>query len=103
MGGNLWGANLGGANLGGARGNQNNIKSIFLDTYPITYTDEYLQIGCEKHLIKDWWKFDEDRIRQMDGQAAVDWWAKYKTFVKRAIKLSPAKPTGYVEKQEDAA
>ena len=51
-GANLWGANLRGANLWGCAGERKRIKSIFIsDTYPITYTIDRLQIGCEnQHL-----------------------------------------------------
>lgn len=51
---NLSGANLFGANLSGASGNMSELKSIFIETYPITYTSEILQIGCQKHKIEDW-------------------------------------------------
>ena len=71
-------------------GNMIEVKTILLDTYPITYTAEVLQIGCERHDIGDWWKFSDEDIQNMDGDKALEWWGKYKTFIKRAIKLSPA-------------
>lgn len=98
-GADLWGANLRGANLReadlwGATGNLSEIKSIFLDTWPITYTSEYLQIGCERHPIKDWWEFDDSRIDAMDS-AAFYWWQKWKEQLRNLIKLSPATPTNH--------
>jgi len=56
-----------------------------------------LQIGCESHLIKDWWKFDDDRIKAMDGDKALNFWAESKSFIKKAIKLFPATPTNHEE------
>ena len=98
---NLSYANLRSANLSsaysldeammpGCAGNMRELKSLFLDTYQITYTYKHLQIGCEKHLIKEWWKFTDAEIRSMDGAKAVKWWKSYKAFIKRAIKISPA-------------
>ena len=66
---------------------------------PITYTSDYLQIGCQRHPIAKWWDFDERQIRDMDSQA-LEWWGKWRDHIKATIELSPAKPTGYVEKPE---
>jgi hypothetical protein len=98
-GANLRGANLWGADLWGANGNIKNIKSICIDKYPIAYTDTYLQIGCERHPITDWWGFDDKRILQMDGKTALTFWRKWKDQIKVIIDMSPAEPTGYVEKE----
>ena len=92
---NLRYANLTGANLWGCRGNRNEIKSISISsTYPITYTSEVLQIGCERHNIEDWWEFDDARIITMDGKKALKFWRKYKGLIKNIIEVSPATPTG---------
>jgi uncharacterized protein YjbI with pentapeptide repeats len=94
-GANLNGADLRGANLRGASGNRLEIKSLFIsDDYPITYTSDVLQIGCELHDIAEWWGFDDKRIVDMDGKQALKFWRKYKGFIKQAIELSPAKPAG---------
>ena len=87
-------ANLRGANLRGAVGNLEQMKSIFLDEYPITYTAEVMQIGCKRYKINDWWQFDDEQILKMDGKRALKFWRKYKEFIKQAIELSPATPTG---------
>ena len=105
---NLKGANLGGANLGGANlegatlkvgtGNMKQLKSIFLETYPITYTETTLQIGCERHQIAAWKGFDEERILSMGGKSALVFWRKYKDLIFQCIDVSPALPTGYIDK-----
>jgi len=89
---NLMDANLTDANLAGVAGNMRQIKSLFLETYPVAYTSEYLQIGCERHTIMEWWEFDDDRIEEMDGEEALIFWAKYRDFICEAIELSPATP-----------
>ncbi len=63
------------------------------EIYPITYTSEYLQIGCELHKISEWWSFDDDRIRRMDCQKALDFWAENKEFIKMTLEKYPATPT----------
>ena len=97
---NLTDANLTGAILTGANGNMREIKSLFLETWPITYTSEYLQIGCERHLITEWWDFDDDRIHEMDSMA-MEFWTKWKLFIQQAIEMSPATPTGHEDKPAD--
>ena len=91
-GANLAGANLADADLTGVAGNMRQIKSLFLEAYPVAYTSEYLQIGCERHTIMEWWEFDDDRIEEMDGEKALIFWAKYRDFIRQAIELSPATP-----------
>ena len=89
---NLRGANLRGADLRGTIGNSEETKSLFVsEEYPIVYTDKYLQIGCERHLINDWWRFNDDCIDAMD-EGALEWWKEWKDFIRSAIELSPAKP-----------
>lgn len=91
---NLYGADLYGADLRNCSGDRDYIKSLFIsDDYPVTYTAEYLQIGCQCHKIAEWWQFDDRAIAEMDGKKALKFWAKYKEFIKSAIELSPAKPT----------
>jgi hypothetical protein len=99
---NLCGANLCGASIWGTSGNLAHLKSVFLDTYQITYTAEVLQIGCQRHPIADWWSFDEAAIRNMDGQKAADWWSKYKPLLQQIIAMSPAEPTKAEAKAEAA-
>jgi len=88
---NLREADLRGANLWGCAGERQKIKSIFISNiYPITYTSEILQIGCEGHLISDWWKFDDNKIKAMDGEKALKFWSSNKDLIKQIIEHSPA-------------
>ena len=95
---NLRGVNLRGASLWGATGNLKHIKSIFLEKYQITYTSDILQIGCESHLITEWWEYNDKRIFDMDGKYSLEFWHKWKDYIKQTIEMSPAEPTGYKER-----
>ena len=93
-GANLRGANLRGADLRNCAGNRKNIMSVFVfNEYPVVYTNEYLQIGCERHQIDDWWDFDDTRILQMDGKTALKFWRNNKDLIKTIIESNPAEPT----------
>ena len=81
------------ANLWGATGNLKQVKSLFLDAYPVVYTSKYMQIGCERHLISDWFDFDDRGILEMDGRKSLDWWRNWKDIIFNVIQLSPAEPT----------
>ena len=93
----LNGANLEGANLEGASGINDYVKSMQIETYPICYTHDTMQIGCQRHLISEWFAFDDARIRHMDGRKALDFWRKYKAWIFQTIELCPAKPTKPVD------
>jgi len=73
----LDGCNLSGSNLDGARGNNREIKSLHITKYDISYTDTYLQIGCERHKKTEWLEFDDNTISKMDG-GALEWWNEWK-------------------------
>ncbi len=75
------------------------IKSGQLETYLFAYTDKYLQIGCERHDIEEWWSFDNDRIKEMEGDKALEFWTKWKPVLKQIIEMSPAEPTEYKENE----
>lgn len=92
-GADLRGAYLEGAYLEGAGGLNDWIKCIQIEGYPITYTADILQIGCQKHDIEEWREFDNRRISEMDGKEALKFWAKYKEWIFQTIELCPAKPT----------
>lgn len=117
---NLSGANLSGADLSGADlskadlskanlsdvksmsdtiGNRNKIKGMQIERYTVTYDAVYLQIGCQRHIIERWREFSDAQIRAMDGEDALAWWAKWKPVIFQIIEMSPANPTGYVEKE----
>ena len=94
-------ANLDCANLDGASGNLNNLKSVFCDTYPVTYTAEVMQIGCQCHKLEDWWSFDDARIIKMEGKTALKWWRTWKPILQQIIATSPANATEYVVNKTD--
>jgi len=85
-GANLSEANLSGANLSGAIGNMSIIFSMQIETYPITFTSEILQIGCKRFTHKEWQEFDDETIQKMDSQA-LSFWKKWKDFIFMAIDL----------------
>ena len=89
---NLQNSNLRFAVLYNACGNSLHLKSIQNDKYNICYTSEVMQIGCEQHTIKAWFKFDDKTISDMDT-GALEWWKVWKPILKKIIKVSPAKPT----------
>ena len=88
-------ANLRSANLL-CMGDMRNIKTIQADIWQIGYTHDTMQIGCQRHLIAEWWKFSDEEISQMDSQALA-WWKVWKPILMSMIEASPAEPTGYVE------
>ena len=90
---NLSSANLRGANLNGGVGNMEQIKSLQLEEWPVTYTAERLQIGCQNHTIDEWRTFTDSEIQKMD-EKALGWWSKYKALIFLTIETSPAEPTG---------
>ncbi len=91
-GANLSDADLSGANLSGCIGNREHVKSMQIERYLITYDATFLQIGCQRHAIERWREFNAEEIRQMGGEAAVDWWAEWKPIIFQIIEMSPATP-----------
>ncbi len=63
------------------------IFTMQLDTWPISFTADTLQIGCQRHSIAEWKAFDDDRISSMDSKALA-FWRKWKDFIFKAIELS---------------
>ena len=96
---NLADANLADANLNGISGLNDWIKCIQIEDWPITYTDEDMQIGCQRHPIALWETFSDAEIRAMDGRKAVAFWSKWKAWIFQAIEMAPAKPTAPVESE----
>ena len=89
---NLMGANLIDANLMDCNGNLKHMKSVFCEQYPVTYTVDVMQIGCQRHSIAEWWEFDDKRILEMDGKTALKWWRIWKPILKQVIEASPCEP-----------
>jgi len=92
-GANLRGADLRGANLTDCNGNLKHMKSVFCEQYPVTYTVDVMQIGCQRHSIAEWWEFDDKRILEMDGKTALKWWRTWKPILQQIIEASPCEPT----------
>ena len=82
-GANLSDANLSGANLYGAKWHDcviiNKVPiQLFGLRWRVTILDEHMQIGCELHKLTDWEEYDDKRIAEMDGRAALRFWRKHK-------------------------
>jgi uncharacterized protein YjbI with pentapeptide repeats len=93
----LSGADLSGADLSGAdlrcMGNMKNLKTIQADIWMVGYTHDTIQIGCQKHLISEWWAFSDEEIGRM-GSQALAWWKVWKPILMAMIEASPAELTG---------
>ena len=94
-------ADLTRANLYGVSGcNCDYLVSLFIDTYPVVYTFDTMQIGCEKHLISEWLDFSDHKILEMEGKKALKFWRKYKEWIFKSIELCPAKSTSKDDNNE---
>jgi hypothetical protein len=99
---NLKGTNLKGANLQGANlrcfGNMKEIRTMQIDTWEIGYTADTLQIGCKRHPIDQWRKWNTEAgckwIDQMDSKA-LEWTDRNLGLVLQIIDANPATPTGH--------
>ena len=79
----LSGANLSSANLSGAKWRDwviiNKVPiQLFGLHWCVTILDEHMQIGCELHKLTDWEEYDDKRIAEMDGSAALRFWRGHK-------------------------
>jgi len=108
IGANLSYANLSGANLSGVRswsgvsGNCHQVKAVQADIWPVTYTADHMQIGCQLHLITEWWAFGAAEISRMDSKATA-WWSVWKPILQTIIAASPAVPGGAEKESEEEA
>ena len=85
-GADLRSADLRSANLRSAIGDMVLVRSMRVEKYHISWTDEMLFIGCESHLHKEWFDFDDSYISKMDT-GALEWWKKWRELIKTAIEL----------------
>ena len=92
-GADLSGANLRGANLNGVCGLNDWIKNIQIEDWPISYTSETMQIGCQRHPLDAWRNFSDAEIRAMDGKKALTFWHKWRETIFKIIEMAPAQPT----------
>lgn len=95
----LDGANLTGANLVETVGNGREIKSLQCGPDPVAYTADTMQIGHQRHLITEWWEFDDRTIGAMGGRQMLEWWNTWKPILQTIIAASPATPTGHEVKE----
>ena len=86
--------------LWGTSGNCREVKAIQCDLWPVTYTAEHMQIGCQFHNLSEWWHFTDEEIGEMDSRA-LEWWNVWKPILQSIIEISPAVPGGL--KPEDPA
>ena len=90
---NLDGADLAGADLNGLSGLNGWVKCIQIEDWPITYTSEVMQIGCQRHSHEEWRGFSDVEIRGMDGMKALNFWRKWRETIFKIIEMAPARPT----------
>jgi hypothetical protein len=95
-GANLDGANLDGANLGDNIGNCVDVHSMQLPVWCVTRTQTYMQIGCQRHKIDNWFTFDDDTIAAMHPEA-LEWWRVYKPLILLWVQTCPARPATGVQ------
>ena len=77
-------ADLEGACLRGATGNGREVSSYQFKPYHTVVAYNTAYVGCETHTVEEWLSFDEDRIREMDGEQAVNF---YKNILKPMLTL----------------
>ena len=103
---NLAGVNLLGTNLAGARladGLVINKTPIQIQTpmYWIIIFDNCMAIGCQFHLISDWFKFDDRKIIEMDNRHALKWWNQWKPLLHEICRVEERGGVGEMQ-QDDA-
>lgn len=99
---NMRGTDLSWAKLIGADlrclGNMRELRTMQIDTWDIGYTADTLQIGCQRHPIDKWRKWNTDAgrkwIAQMDS-TALAWADRNLDLVLGIIDANPATPTGH--------
>ena len=94
---NLSRANLSRTDLSGANllayGDMKYLRTMQIDTWAIGYTHDTLQIGCQRHAIDKWRKWDTDAGRKwiaaMDDNA-LEWAERNLALVLQIIDANPA-------------
>ncbi|UOF76712.1 pentapeptide repeats [Caudoviricetes sp.] len=77
---NLSYTDLKGAMLSNCIGNGNEIKTLIIDKWIITYTTDQMAIGCKQHSLKQWMAIDDAEIYKI-GDGALEFWHKYKPIL----------------------
>ena len=96
-------ADLSEASLWGVSGLNDWIKCIQVEDWPISYTSNVMQIGCQRHTFDAWKNFSDAQIRAMDGRRALTFWAKWKETIFKIIEMAPAAPTAPADTQVTAS
>ena len=78
---NLYGANLSGVNLYGKKITKCPIQIGAGMKWYICITEHHIQIGCQVHEAKEWFKFDDAKISSFHSEA-LEWWKVYKPILK---------------------
>jgi uncharacterized protein YjbI with pentapeptide repeats len=89
----LMGADLMDADLRYCIGNNQEIKTLQLDAYQVTYTSSVMAIGCQQHTIVEWFEFTDADIFQMDEDTATRWCDKYSPILETIFKTQGIKTT----------
>jgi len=55
-------------------------------TWLVTITSIHITIGCEHHTHDEWSKFNNKRIAEMGGEAALKFWKEHKTIIMKMAK-----------------
>ena len=55
--------------------------------WPVTISDNIIQIGCQGHTADEWDEFDNHAIAGMDGRDALKFWVKYKQLIMQHARL----------------
>ena len=89
-GANLRGADLRRAYLEGADYNGEKLTKEPIQLLGLKYfvmiIGTKIKIGCEEHTQKEWFKFTDKEISEMDGKQALKWWKIWKPILKKIIK-----------------
>ena len=96
----LRGTDLSGANLDGVCGINDWIKNIQIEDWPISYTSETMQIGCQRHPLDAWRNFSDAAIHAMDGRKALTFWHKWRETIFKIVEMAPAQPTKAADNAE---
>ena len=102
-GADLRGAYLRDADLNGVCGLNDWIKNIQIEDWPISYTSEIMQIGCQRHPLDAWRNFSDAEIRAMDGRKALTFWHKWRETIFKIIEMAPAQPAKAADPVETEA
>ena len=102
-GADLSGADLSSADLNGVCGLNDWIKNIQIEDWPISYTSEIMQIGCQRHPLDAWRNFSDAEIRAMDVRKALTFWHKWRETIFKIIEMAPAQPTKAADPVEPEA